>query len=342
MSNLSKAAQMIVDYRNGTFQAYSADGPEQSAAKLNEALRAKFSEILPPRDARGRYNYRKMQRALPEVFEIIEEVLDITINDAWRSDPFYRQLVDARNLALGDKNEFIIEDDSLVVVNEFSGNHWDTDRQSLAGRRKVSLDTRWFVAHVYGDFERFLIGAITVDELLNKITEAFARHVDTMIATVFNDATSNLPPEFQVTATLNTPDLNELILRVQTASGKNVAIMGTKMAIAQLNAVEGIQWSEKMMNEVYTTGRLGQWMGNKVVEIPQAFERGTYNWLVDNNFLLVCPENDKFIKFVDEGDTRSQEKTEDDNHDQVLSWQVQRKMGAGAVFGSKFGRYEIM
>jgi len=118
--------------------------------------------------------------------------------------------------------------------------------------------------------------------------------------------------------------------------------MGTEMAVAQLNELSEVKYSEKMMNEMHSTGRLAKWMGNTVVEIPQAFTPGIYDWAIDNDSLLIVPDNDKFIKFIDEGETRSQEKSEEDNHDQTLSWQVQRKMGAGAIFSSIFGKYVII
>jgi len=336
--NLTGTAKMIADLRNGTFKAYSAENSE----KANEALRARFTEMLPAPNAMGHYNYRKLVKALPEVFEIIEEVLDVTVNDAWKSDPFYRELVDARNLALGDKNDFLIEDNTWISVNKFSGNTWDTDREKALGRKRISLETEWFYAHVYDDFERFRTGAITIDVLLNKMTEAFVRHVDTMISMVFDDAATNLPAQFNIAAALAMDVMRELIQKVRTAGGKNVRIMGTEMAIAQLNELAEVKYSNDMKNEVYSTGKLGKWMGNTIVEIPQAFTPGTYDWAIDNDFLLVVPEGDKFVKFVDEGETRSQEKTEQDNHDQTLSWQIQRKMGAGAIFSTLFGKYIII
>ena len=336
--NVSKTAQMILDLRNGTYKAFSA---EATPEKINEALRAKFNEMLPTPNANGKYNYRKMVKALPAVFEIMEEVLDVTINDAWKSIPFYAEFVDSRNLALGDKNDFVIEPNNWISVNEFAGNFWGTDRQKLTGRRKISLDTKWFAAHVYDDFERFLVGAISAETLLNKMTEAFIRHVDTMISIVFTDAAENLPATFQTAATLNAQDLRELIQKVKVASGKNVRILGTEMAIAQLNELSEVKYSNEMMNELNSTGRIGKWMGITVVEVPQAFTPGTTDWVADNDSLLIVPENEKFIKFVDEGETRSRELTEQDNDDQTLSWEVQRKMGAGAVFGSVFAKFTI-
>jgi len=335
---LSNTARLIVDVHNGTFKAFSNASPEAA----NELLRTKINEMLPARNARGNFKHRELQQALPQIFNILEEVLEITITEAWKSDPFYRSMVDFRNLALGDRNEFLIPDGTMLAVNKFSGNTWDTDRHKLAGNQKISLETEWFVAHAYDDFERFLQGAIDVSTLLNAIAAAFNRHIDSMIANVFNDAATNLPTDFSHAGALATADMRELAQRVKTATRKNVSIMGTEMAVSQLNELQEVRYSEKMMNELHSTGRLGKWMGFTIIEIPQAFEVGTTNWVIDNDFLLLVPESDKFIKFVDEGETRAQEKTEQDNHDQTLSWQVQRKMGAGAVFGSAFGKYTII
>lgn len=175
--------------------------------------------------------------ALPKVFAIIEEVLDVTINDAWKNDPFYRDLVDSRNLALGDKNDFVIEPDNWVTVNEFSGNHWNTNREKIIGKKKISLDTKWFYAHVYDDFERFITGAINIEALITKIGEKFVQHVDTMVSVAFNDAATNIPVAsgFSFAGALAMADMRELILRVKTAARKPVRIMGSEMAVAQLN-----------------------------------------------------------------------------------------------------------
>ena len=335
--NLTGTAKMITDLRHGTFKAFSKADP----AQVSEIVRAKFNELLPTPNAMGTYKWRDLRDALPKVFAIIEEVLDVSINDAWKADPFYNEFVDARNLALGDRNDFIIEDNSWLTVNEFSGNTWDTGREKLIGGKKITIPTKWFYVHAYDDFERFRLGAITIEQMVTKLTEAFVRHVDSLIAVTFNDAATNLPAPFNIAAALTVPDMRELIQKVKTASRKNVRILGTEMAIAQLNELAEIKYSENMMNEVYSTGRLGKWMGNTIVEVPQAFEHGTYNWVVDNEVLLVVPENEKFIKLIDEGETRSQELSEQDNHDQTISHQLQRKMGAGAAFSSLFGKFVI-
>jgi len=338
---LTKNAQSIVDFKNGTYKAFAAEATPEG---MNEAFRAVFNEILPKPNAAGRYNRRELLKAIPECFAILDEVLDVTVKDAWSGgDAFYREFVDYRNVALGDKPQFIIEALNWIAVNEFSGNYWKTDRQKLTGKRAITVETKWFVTHVYDDFERFLVGAITIEQLINAMTTAWVRHGDTLVATVFNDAASSMPADFNIANTLTTAEMKELIQKVKVKAGvPAIRIMGTEAAIAQLNDLAEVKYSDAMMNEVYSTGRLGKWMGNTIVEIPQAFEVGTTDFIVADNVLLIVPEGEKFIKFVDEGETRSRELTEKDNDDQTLSWEVQRKLGCAAVFGSAFGKFTII
>jgi len=333
--DISQEARTIVELRNGQFKAFSTASKETA----NEAVRAMFAEIMPTPNANGRYNHRQLKEALPKVYAILEEVLNVTINEAWKTVPFYATVVDTRNIALGDQNRFLIEDNSFLTVNKFSGNTWDTDREKIGVRRTISVPTDWFYARWYDDFERFLTGAITVETLANKLTQSFINHVDNMVAAAFNDAATNLPSAFNVAGTLSTQKMKELILKVKTASRKNVVIMGTEMAIAQLNDLAEVKYSENMMNELYSAGRLGKWMGTTVVEVPQGFKHDTFDWSVENDTLLIVPESDKFIKFVDEGETRIQDLDQQNTHDQTIDSQTQRKMGCAAVFGGMFGKY---
>lgn len=48
--SLSQTAQAIVDLKNGTYKAYS----QESSEKFNEAIRAKFIEIMPTANAMGK------------------------------------------------------------------------------------------------------------------------------------------------------------------------------------------------------------------------------------------------------------------------------------------------
>ena len=51
--------------------------------------------------------------------------------------------VDQRNLALGDKNEFYSEDESILSVMKVAGNHHDIVRQRLGSGKVTSIATYW-------------------------------------------------------------------------------------------------------------------------------------------------------------------------------------------------------
>ena len=59
------------------------------------------------------------------VFDIIEETVQSLLVTGWGNDPWFMKYVDQRNLALGDKNEFYSEDDSVLSVMKIVGNHHD-------------------------------------------------------------------------------------------------------------------------------------------------------------------------------------------------------------------------
>ena len=76
------------------------------------------------------------------VFDIIEETVQSLLVTGWGNDPFMMKYVDQRNLALGDRNEFYAEDDSVLSVMKIAGNHHDIIRQRLAGGSVESIKSR--------------------------------------------------------------------------------------------------------------------------------------------------------------------------------------------------------
>ena len=57
------------------------------------------------------------------VFTLIEETIEEMIITGWMENPFFMQFVETKNLALGDENDFYVEDDSILSVSKVSGNH---------------------------------------------------------------------------------------------------------------------------------------------------------------------------------------------------------------------------
>ena len=310
----------------------------ETAKYTDEAVREAFFNIL----GEDKLSWRSWRNHKNEIFTIMEDVLNTNLPLAWENSTFYNQFVETKNGALGDKNEFIVEDNSVLVASRFAGNHWDTDRKKLHGKRSFSVDTEWFYVHVYDDLERFLKGIITLPEMVAKMQKDMQNSIDDRIFTAFNGAGTYLPAAFQVSGTYDRIKMTELIQKVQYASQKNVVLAGTKTALSAIADGINSDWiSASQKEELATTGSVLKNTGLGVVgiEIPQTFVRGTYDFKVDNKSIYVLPDNEKFIKVYFEGDTRARELGSTDTHDQTIDTQIQTKVGVGCVFSNVFGKY---
>ena len=91
-------------------------------------------------------------------------------------------------------------------------------------------------------------------------------------------------------------------------------------------------------------GRLGYYEGVTLMEIPQRFAlNDTTKKLVDSTKLLILPQvENKFVKFVDVGETEILEITEKgQRNDDTLKYEVQRAMGVGTQIGRYFGVWQF-
>lgn len=321
-----------------------------TSADANDKIREVFSQVLElPENASKKDIRRAIRRHKVDVYEITEETVEDLLVSGWPENPFFREFVDERNLSLGDKNEFYVEDDIILAVSELAGNHHDIIRQRLGYGSTYSVKTSWYGLKIYTEYELFMAGRIDWATFVNKIYEAADKFInDALYAAIIKADTAITPnAQFVKTGTLNRETLLELVEDVQTATGDEVVIMGTKTALAKLDAVGDSEWiSDNMRDERYTTGRLGLWEGVRKVEIPQSFApNDTTTKLVDNNKLFIMPvgsADNKFIKLVWEGDTLLSEVSDKDtNMDMSISTEYQFKMGIGTVINKKFGTWTI-
>lgn len=316
---------------------------KEAAQYTDQAIREAFFEIL----GEDKLTHAGWRNHKNEIFTIMEEVLNTNlplILDGANS-PFYREFVDVRNLALGDKNEFIVEDSSFVYAVSFSGNHFDTDRKKLPGRKSFSVDTEWIEVRLYDDLERFLKNIVSLPDMLAKMQQAITRAVDDRIANAFAAASTYLPSEFVENGTYDKKTMAQLIERVELASGTNAILAGTRTALSSIQTGENAAWvAEDAKQELATTGMVlnHTGLGVKAVQIPQSFVKGTYQFKVPNDEIFVLPNNDKFIKVVFEGDTRARELGAMDTHDHTVDATVQTKLGVNCVFSTLYGKYTVL
>lgn len=118
---------------------------EYSAKEANQKIVEKFRAALGVEPTDRPQAVRRAIRANKDlVFTLIEESIEEMIITGWMENPFFMQFVETKNLALGDENDFYVEDDSILSVSKVSGNHHNMLRQRLGAGRHFSVTGEWF------------------------------------------------------------------------------------------------------------------------------------------------------------------------------------------------------
>ena len=99
-----------------------------SNAEANEKIRKVVYEILGINENSSKKDRKRaMKRHGLELFEVIEEVIDIKLASGFRESEFFNNFVEMRNLAEGDRPEFWTEDKTVLAIAKISGDHHDFD-----------------------------------------------------------------------------------------------------------------------------------------------------------------------------------------------------------------------
>lgn len=314
---------------------------ENAAKHTDQAVREAFFDIL----GDDKLTWQNWRANKIQCFEVIENVLNVNLPLAWENSPFYDQFVEIREAALGDTNEFTVDDDGMLFTSRIAGNYWSIDRQKLQGRKSFSIQTEWIGIRVYDELERFLKGTVTLAGMVAKLQKFFQNEIDSRIFTAFNGIGTYLPAKFNENGSYDKDTMADLIQRVQVASQKNVILAGTRSALAHIvDGVDAHRMSERQKEELATRGALLELtgLGVSALEIPQVFVRGSYDFKVDNSSIFVLPDNTKPIKLFFEGDTRAKETNEKDNDDMTIDTTVETKLGSGIIVSSLVGKYNIV
>ncbi len=342
-------SQLLVD-------AAKKDVKEYSQADANKVIVEKFRAALgiEPND-RPQAVKRAIRANKDLVFTIIEETVEEMIISGWMENPFFMEYVDTRNLALGDENDFYVEDDSILSVSKVSGNHHNMIRQRLGAGRHFSVAGEWFGLKIYSDFERVLTGAEDWAKFVTKVVEAINRYLYDALYASLRGAKESLGANWVKTGelvTANKADLVKLCQDISMATGSDVTIFGARSALSSLTGMADVNWApETVKQEYYANGGvLGNWEGYRVAEIGQGLKRGasinsaSVEYMLDTDRLYIIPTSvaNKFIKVVNYGETQVSQVTDKDvNRDMSYEYEVLYKMGINVILNTVFGVWEI-
>jgi hypothetical protein len=324
---------LTLDLARGDFSLH-IDNEKLSRTDLENYLRDKINkEIL-----QGKTLYQAFRRNNLVVFEIMEEITNITIGENVLNSPFIDAFVEVKNRALGDKTAFYSEG-GLLSVASFAGNHWDTNRQAIDVGQEVTLPSEWIYVHVYEDLERFLLGITGLEKIMDKIYKSVNKYIQDRLYAQFQNVANAVPTEFAKQGN-SEEALGSLVDLVQAAGGYgSITLAGTKGALRKVaNIVPDKMFANSQKEAKASTGSIGDWEGNSLMVIPQTLKSGTFELALDDSKIFIMGGDVKPIKLEYIGDTRSEmDTTGKKNNDQSVDIQIQTKLGMGLLLPPYFG-----
>lgn len=300
-----------------------------------------------------------------EWFDIIEDTVDAKIAWGFSENMWFNDLVDNRNIAYGDRQDFYIENDAVLSVAKAGTSHHDHIIQRLSVGSTISIPTALYVVKVGADINKYIVGQIDWTTLVDAISKAFMFKIQEEVYGEVATAAASLPVQtgFVGTGTLSSSTkaaFDEIIENVAAANdGAEVVIMGTKSALAKVSALADVTYNGSLIaaaqkDSVMNTGHIGIYGGSKLVEVPNRFatklpltgsSASLPDKLFNSNLLTIVPvigDAGKFVKLVDEGDTEILEKTERGDYvSDIMTYEVQRHFGVGTVIGRYFGQWTL-
>lgn len=341
-TNFSADEMKIFDLANdlarGDFSLH-VDKEKVTRADLENYLRNKINDDI----LKGASLYQAYRRNNIVLFEIIEEIVNLTISNDFAEIPFMDAFVEFKNRALGDKTAWYSEGKSYVTVASFAGNHWDTNREALDAGAEYTLEKEWVYIHVYDEFERFLLGIASLERLTDVIYKSFNKYIKERTYVMFQSVMDVVPSEF--TKNGNSEEaVGELCDLVQAAGGySNLTIAGTNGALRKLaNVIPNNYFADSQREAKAKTGNIGEWEGKRLMVIPQVIKEGTFELALDNDTLFIMGGDVKPIKVEFIGDTRTQNVTDHRvNNDMTYDLQVQTLFGMGFELPQAFGMFKF-
>lgn len=349
IANFSKEKQeliaLCVDSYSGEISNYVASNVKTDSASIDAQIRERIhEEILQGAD----FNHRTYRKYHDDIFEVIEVMLDQMLPEGWKDNEFFNRFVEERRLDLGDTNEFWCPNDALLTVSKFSGNHWDTIRERCDIGSSFNVNTSWYEVHIYNEFERFMKKLDSFPAMIDKVNRSFLQFFQNAIYTAFSGMNEFVPADFTGHGALSTDTEREALLtlaeKVQTANGgKAPVLVGSHTALRKLNSAIPANWiADSAREERKAYGVPKMWEGYELLVLPQVFKKGTFDFELSNDKILLVSNDSKPVKFVYEGESRMKEARENtENMDQSLEYQIQTKAGVAVVADRFIGEWTL-
>lgn len=334
MENMNDIVKLAIDLYNGSVEKYST-------SEAQETLR---NALIAANNGKTTLDYRAIRDGrCSGLFTIIEDIIGETVEEGLKGDEYFNMLVDYRNVGIGDKNEFVIEDGTLFAVADTAEGTQGVRRQRLGGSKRFSIPTVTKTVRIYEELNRVLSGRVDFNELIKKVSESLRQQLLNDIYSVWTSATAAElgGATYCVAGGYNEQTLLNLIAHVEAAAGgKPATIIATKVGARQLVPTVA---SENAKDDLYKLGYYGSFYGTPIVVTPNRHKIGATQFVLDDNIITIVAGDQKPIKVVREGDPIVILGDPLTNADLTQEYFVADRWGVGLVLNTNhgIGTYEL-
>lgn len=275
------------------------------------------------------------------VFDIIKEILPYVTKEGLTGNEFFMELVDYRDLKLGDQNEFETVDRSEFIIADAAAGTQGIRRQRLNVGEKVSVKPQLKVVKVYEELNRLLAGRVDFNTFIDRVGNSFSKKILEDIYATFKGitaTTAGLNATYVKSGSFAEATLLEMIEHVEASTGMTAKIIGTKTALRKVTTATV---SDEAKSDMYNIGHYGRFNGTDMVMVKQQHKVGTDTFVLDNSKVYVIASDDKPIKVVNEGTSLLIQGNPLDNGDLTQEYLYGQMYGVALLCNEKMGVYTL-
>ena len=272
------------------------------------------------------------------VFAIIEELVNVIHEEGLKGDEFFMNMVEDRNMSLGDTNKFHIERECLFAVADIAEGTQGVRRQRIEAGQDITINTQLRAIKIYEELNRVLAGRIDFNKFVDLVGKSFTKQELDATYDAFVGMFKNLKAPYTETGSFDEDKLLELIDHVEASTGETAVVVGTRKALRKIKTAVV---SDSAKEEMYAMGHFGRFNGTELVAVKQRHKSGTDNFILDDNVLYVFAGDTKPIKRVTEGDVTMLMGTPMNNADMSQEFLMMKRTGIAVIFDRDFGVYNL-
>lgn len=118
--------KLTYDLNNNPNEMFDEDGNKITKREAESAVRKFVYAIMGLNEnSTKRDRNRAMKKHGIELFEVMEEEIDIKVETGFKESEFFNNYVETRNLSRGDRQEFWTNDKVVLSTTKIAGDHHD-------------------------------------------------------------------------------------------------------------------------------------------------------------------------------------------------------------------------